>query len=71
MAMIENDTLQIALWLVVAIGALNWGLVEFLDFNLITDLLQLSKGSTEYQAAIGVVGAAGALNIYELVMEEL
>ena len=56
--------IRMGIWLIVAVAALNWGLVEFLDFNLITDGFSFAEGSTEFTATIGVITAAAAVNLY-------
>ena len=66
MTLLENDMLALAVWIVVALGALNWGLVEFVNFDLLKDGLGLAAGSTEYRAVIGVIGAAGLANLIDL-----
>ena len=50
--------------LIASIGALNWGLVAFLNFNLVERLL--GAGSAASRAAYGVVGLAGALGLIGL-----
>jgi len=59
-----DKTLLFGIWVVVALGALNWGTVELMDFNLLTDLLQLS--SEMESAAKVLIGAAGAINLVQL-----
>lgn len=66
MTLLDNDMLALAVWLIVALGALNWGLVEFVNFDLLKDGLGLAAGSTEYRALIGAIGAAGAANLIDI-----
>ena len=47
--------------LVAGIGALNWGLVAFLNMNLVEKVTGM--GTTASKVIYGVVGAAGALAI--------
>ncbi|PSQ42506.1 DUF378 domain-containing protein [Halobacteriales archaeon SW_7_68_16] len=55
---------QVLVWSIVAIGALNWGLIAAVDTNLITDTLQLS--SQNAQTVYLIVGAAAAVNLADL-----
>lgn len=48
-------------WVVVEIAALNWALVEFLDVNLVTELL--GTGTQATTVVFGVIGIAGALSL--------
>jgi uncharacterized membrane protein YuzA (DUF378 family) len=57
--------IQVAVWLVVAVAAVNWGTAEFLDINLVAALLPPSIEKLTY----GVIAAAGAANIVELVTD--
>jgi uncharacterized membrane protein YuzA (DUF378 family) len=49
-------------WIVTAIGALNWGLVELAEFNLVTELLPPDFQGIAYL----LVGAAGLVNLADL-----
>lgn len=54
-----------ALVVLVAIGAINWGLVTFFDFNLVTKILgDMTTGS---KVVYGLVGAAGLVALVTLV----
>lgn len=58
------ETLQkIALTLTV-IGALNWGLIGFLDFNLVEALF--GEASMLSKIVYMLVGIAGIINIYTI-----
>lgn len=57
--------IQVAVWLVVAVAAVNWGTAEFLDINLVAMFLPPSIEKLTY----GVIAAAGAANIVELVTD--
>ncbi|ELZ08506.1 hypothetical protein C479_14243 [Halovivax asiaticus JCM 14624] len=50
--------------LIIAVAALNFGLIEFADYDLVRDLLAFSEGTTEYQAMSAIVGGAGLLELY-------
>jgi uncharacterized membrane protein YuzA (DUF378 family) len=68
MGILDNGTTKAAAWLVSAVGAANWGLVELLDMNLLTDVLMLSSDLE----GIGyiVVGAAGVLSLLDFVTSD-
>lgn len=51
--------------LLVGVGALNWGLVTFLDFNLVTKLL--GEGTTGTKVVYGLVGLAGLVALIALI----
>jgi uncharacterized membrane protein YuzA (DUF378 family) len=69
MGFLDNPNVRTALMVVVIVGALNWGLVEFLDFGLIQDGLGFSSGSTEYQATVGVIAASAVAKGFVLFEE--
>ena len=54
---------KIALLLII-IGAINWGLIGFFDFNLVTSLFQDSSVIT--RIIYGIVGICGIINIFLL-----
>jgi uncharacterized membrane protein YuzA (DUF378 family) len=56
---------QVTVWLVVAVAAVNWGTAEFLDINLVASLLPASAEKATY----GVIAAAGAVNLIELLTD--
>lgn len=51
-----------AAWVVSSVGALNWGAMELLDTNLITDTLGLGTGTAGMIYI--VVAVAGLLSLY-------
>ena len=53
----DGDTIQLLVWLIADIGALNWGLQEVADVNLVTELIGSGNAGIVYI----VVGVAGAL----------
>lgn len=61
--------MRVAIWLIVAIAALNWALVEFVNTDLLVDILALS--GSNLTIAYGVIGAAAAVNLYNLVLVDL
>ncbi len=58
------ETLQKIALIFTVIGAINWGLIGFFDFNLVTTLF----GDTSMLTRIiyMIVGIAGIINIYTL-----
>lgn len=58
------ETLQKIALIFTVIGAINWGLIGFFDFNLVTALF----GDTSMLTRIiyMIVGIAGIINIYTL-----
>jgi len=65
----DNMMLLYGIWLVVGIAALNWGLVEFADTNLLADTLGLSNDMLT--GAYAVIAAAGAVSLYNTVMVDI
>lgn len=58
------ETLQKIALVFTVIGAINWGLIGFFDFNLVANLF----GDTSMLSRIiyMIVGIAGIINIYTL-----
>jgi uncharacterized membrane protein YuzA (DUF378 family) len=54
-------------WWIVAIAALNWGLVAFADVNLITDVISLSSENADY--VYGAIGVVALINMYNMAHE--
>ena len=57
-----DDTIAGILWVTTSVAALNWGLVEFFDVNLITEIVSATS-PTVGTALYGVIGVAGALTL--------
>ncbi len=53
-------------WLLVTIGALNWGLVGFFDYNLVDKIFGV--GSTGAKVVYDIVGLAAVWSLYGMVM---
>jgi len=64
-----NDLVLYGIWLLTAVAALNWGLVEFADFDLLVDGLGLS--ADVLTATYGVIAAAGAVSLYNTVAVDI
>ena len=58
------ETLQKIALVFTIIGAINWGLIGFFDFNLVTALF--GDGSMLTRIVYMIVGIAGIINIYTL-----
>ncbi|MDE5539144.1 MAG: DUF378 domain-containing protein [Bacilli bacterium] len=58
------ETLQKIALIFTIIGAINWGLIGFFDFNLVTSLFKDATVITRIIYAI--VGVAGIINIFLL-----
>lgn len=69
MAKLLNPPGRMIVWFVVAIAAANWALIEFVNTDLLTDVLSLS-GST-LTVTYGIIGAAAAINLYNMTLYEV
>ena len=67
--MIDNDLIMLAALLVAGVGALNVGLVELVDTNLIEGVLGLT-GSMLKWTQVGI-GGAGAIVLAETVDDRI
>ena len=54
--------LRLVVMLLIIIGALNWGLVGFFDYNLVADIFG-GEGSTGSRVVFAIVGLAGLCGI--------
>ena len=55
------ETVQKTCLIFTIIGAINWGLVGFFDFNLVTALFQ--ESSAIVRIIYGIVGICGLINL--------
>ncbi len=55
------ETVQKTCLIFTIIGAINWGLVGFFDFNLVTALFQ--ETSAIVRIIYGIVGICGLINL--------
>ena len=62
-ALSGNHTAVVFMWIIVAIGALNWGLVAQFEYNLVTEFVTESTADLIY---IGI-GAIAAVNLADIV----
>ncbi len=64
-----NMAVLYGVWLIVGIAALNWGLVEFADFDLLVDGIGFTGDILK--GTYAVIGAAGAVSLYNTVMVDI
>lgn len=55
------ETVQKTCLIFTIIGALNWGLIGFFDFNLVTALFQ--EESAIVRIIYGIIGICGVVNL--------
>ena len=60
-----EDTSVGILWLLTEIAAINWALVEFFDYNIVTELTNVAGGATAATAIYAVIGIAGTLALLD------
>ena len=66
MVKFKMKPLEWVAYLLVSIGALNWGLSEVAGFNLVEWLLGLANLTGYSIFVYGAVGLAGAYSLYEM-----
>lgn len=59
-----DDTVAGILWITTSVAAANWGLVEFADVNLITEIVSATSPGVG-TALYGVIGVAGVLTLLD------
>lgn len=57
-----EDTIAGVLWVTTSVAALNWGLVEFVDVNLIGEIVAATSPGVG-TALYAIIGVAGALTL--------
>lgn len=65
----NGGMLDLGIMLLAALGGLNQGLVEVMNYNIFVDLLALSTETKT--VALGAIGIAGALVAIQTVRQEL
>jgi uncharacterized membrane protein YuzA (DUF378 family) len=60
--------IRVAVWIIVAIAAANWALVEFAGTDLLVDLLGLREDMLTLSYA--VIGVASGVNLYNIAVGE-
>jgi uncharacterized membrane protein YuzA (DUF378 family) len=63
----DYDGLELVLTLIAALGALNWGLIELFDTNLLIDVLGLAADGDPLMWSYTIIGVAGAIVLIDLV----
>lgn len=53
-------------WLVVTLGALNWGLVGFFKYNLVDKIFGV--GSTGSKVVYDIIGIAAVWSLWSMIM---
>jgi len=61
----KSSSFEWIVWLIVTIGALNWGLVGFFDFNLVTTIFGAGMGATVVYDIVGLSGLMAAYYMYK------
>jgi len=56
-------TLQRIALILTIVGALNWGLIGFFDFNLVTSLFGSADNSIISRIIYSIIAIAGVINI--------
>lgn len=64
---LHDKTVQMLLSVVVTLGAVNWAVIEFLDTDLLLDVLGVAAGSGELTAIYAVIGAAAVIRFASVV----
>jgi len=59
---------RVAVWIIVAIAAANWALVEFAGTDLLVDVLGLREDMLTLSYA--VIGVASGVNLYNIAVGE-
>lgn len=62
--MAKASNMEWIAWIIVTIGALNWGLIGFFKFNLVTKIFGESTGATVVYDIVGLAGLYGAYLLY-------
>jgi uncharacterized membrane protein YuzA (DUF378 family) len=61
--MLHDRTIQLVLTAIVAVAALNWAAIAFMDTNLLLDVLGLTRGTSEYEAVVGLIAVAAGVRV--------
>lgn len=64
-----SPQIRLVVWIIVAVAALNWALVEFAGTDLLVDVLSLS--SDLLTGAYAVIGAAAVINLYNIAVGDV
>ena len=58
-----EDTIAGVIWILTSIGSLNWGLVEFFQYNAVDELGTALSSPTVTTALYGLVAVAGVVTL--------
>ena len=58
-----EDTIAGVIWILTSIGSINWGLVEFADYNAVTQLGSSLGEPAVATAVFGAVALAGVVTL--------
>ena len=59
-----EDTLAGVIWILTSVGAVNWGLLEFLEFDLVAEIgTALGYGSIVATVVYGAIAVAGLITL--------
>lgn len=59
--LLKDDGVLYLLAVIAAVGASNWAFAEIFDWNVLTDGLALTTGTTEYEVVVALIGVASIL----------
>ena len=62
----KMSPLDMVIWILIIIGGLNWGLVGFFDFNIVTTIF--GEGSTMSNVVYDIVGLAALWSLARMFM---
>jgi len=60
-----DDTIAGILWILVSLGAINWGLVEFVDLDLVMEVTNAVGGATAATSLYGLIALGGTLTLLD------
>jgi uncharacterized membrane protein YuzA (DUF378 family) len=58
-----EDTIAGVIWILTSVGSLNWGLVEFFDYNAVAELGTALSSPTAATVVYGAVAVAGVVTL--------
>jgi len=60
-----DDTIAGILWILVSLGAINWGLVEFVDLDLVMEVTNAVGGARAATILYGLIAFGGTLTLLD------
>lgn len=66
MAKLKMKPMDLTVYILASVGALNWGLAEVLDFNVVNFALELVNLASYSMFIYGAIGLAGACSLAQL-----